>query len=577
MSINNAEIKQGTSLTAINLHKTYETRVILNNESVSINNGDRVALVGRNGSGKTTLLKILNGIEKPNSGTVNNQNVRIGYLPQDMYLEGDRTIYDVVSESISSVVNALKHYNSMINDYHADDPRFIEEVSKYQEYLENTDGFRIEDNFKEILRKLGIDKNMNTQLKNLSGGERIRTVLAKILIGKPSILLLDEPTNYLDFEVNLWLREYLKAWQGGMLIASHDRDFINDVCNKTLEIDSGKLRIYGGSFDFYIEQKSVIDEAKRKEFIRLKKQVGDAKQQVNIEQEKAAHSARRDLTKKPEDHDRARAHFFKERATKTSGTNRRKKNLRVEELEATLSLNKVVEISDINLNIFEADTHKGKNIIKFVDLVIGYEGILVNGVNLNINFGDKIAIFGKNGSGKSTLLESIIKPDNAIIGGNIERSSGSTVELIDQNYTSINRDMSVLDNLRRVARNMNDVQIRKHLAYFMYRETRDVQKKAGILSGGELMRLALGMAVSKPLDILILDEPTNNLDISSIQEMEKAVKSFRGAVLVVSHDLTFIRNINVDKACIINNNSLIELKTSPSDNEKFKEELRKYL
>jgi len=572
--IGSGEFLNPKPLVTTDIHKEYGERVVLDKVSVSINPRDRIGLVGINGSGKTTLLRILTGVEQPDRGSISKEGITIGYLAQDFTMDGEKTVYEVATEDVAHLVRASEEFEVMSSDYRADDPNFVSKYDQLLNLLQENNAFNLQENVQAVLKHLGIGREMDAKVSTLSGGQTMRLALAKILISKPDILILDEPTNHLDLHANLWLREFISEWQGRLLVVSHDRDFLNEVSISTWELADGTVQTYGGNYEFYKEQKGLQEAAREREVVRLSGEVRKAKRQIEKEKQRAAHSARKDLTRKPDDLDRVRAHYFKERATKTAGRKKRvsedKRDETLEELEAV----KRRAPAKITPNLVESDAHKGKRLISARGVSCSYDDtVVIEDGSMNINFRDRIALFGNNGSGKSTWIKGILGIDEVVTTGEIQQAQSINVQLLDQRYAIVDRGQSVLENAQRVAPSIPSGELRQHLARFLFRETPEVNKRASVLSGGETARLALAMMAIQPVDLLILDEPTNNLDIESIEQIETVLQEFQGAVLVVSHDISFLRNISVDKSYVISDKRLSKLMATPLEGEHFKEEL----
>ncbi len=572
--IGSKEFLNPKPLIATDIHKEYGERVVLDRVSVSVNPGDRIGLVGSNGAGKTTLLRILTGVEQPDRGSVSREGITIGYLAQDFTMDEEKTVYEVATEGIAHLVKVSEEFEAMSSDYKADDPNFVSKYDQLLNLLQDNNAFNLQADIQTILKHLGVGREIDAKVSTLSGGQTMRLALARILISKPDILILDEPTNHLDLHANLWLREFISEWQGGLLVVSHDRDFLNEITTSTWELANGSVQPYGGNYEFYKEQKGLQEAAREREVVRLSGEVRKAKKQIEKEKQRAAHSARKDLTRKPDDLDRVRAHYFKERATKTAGRKKRvsedKRDETIEELEAV----KRRAPAKITPNLVESDAHKGKRLISAREVSCSYgDTVVIEDGSMDISFGDRIALFGNNGSGKSTWIKGVLGINDVVTTGDIQLAQNINVQLLDQRYAIVDRGQSVLENAQRVAASIPSGGLRQHLARFLFRETLEVNKRASVLSGGETARLALAMMAIQPVDLLILDEPTNNLDIESIEQIEAVLQEFQGAVLVVSHDISFLRNIGVDKSYVISNKRLSKLMATPSEGEHFKEEL----
>lgn len=574
---NRQEIDPAKPLVVQSIHKEFAGHVVLANVSVSINNGDKIALVGRNGSGKSTLMKIMAGLETADRGSVINPGLKVGFLGQDFTLNNNKTVYEVATEGVTEFTGLLTEFEEMSSNYQHDDNEFTEKYNRILDILQANNAFQIPDRVGSVLKNLSIDKTPDAKVATLSGGQLVRLALARILISKPDMLILDEPTNHLDLHANLWLREFLSNWNGGFIVVSHDRDFLNDITNATWELDNGIIEEFGGNYDFYKEQKGLKEMSQEREVIRLSKEVRKAKGKIEKEKQRAAHSARRDLSRNPEDLDRFRAHYFKERAEKSAGRIKGVSEEKHSELVEQLRQSKRKLPQRISPDVTESETHKGKLLLSAKDISCSYPNeTIIEDASINISFGDRMALFGNNGAGKSTLIKSLIGSENIIVSGNLESAPNINIQYMDQNYSFVNRSKTVLENMQMAAPDSNSSELRVHLAKFLFRESQEVSKPAGVLSGGEIARLALAMISSKPIDLLVLDEPTNNLDINSIEEIESVLSDFKGAVLVVSHDMTFLKNIGIKDAYVVSNKSLRHLMANPSDSD-FKKELLSYL
>lgn len=569
-------------LVALNLRMSYPGKIVLDDVSLSVNPGDKIGLIGVNGSGKSTLIRILAGEVIPDSGVISG-GARIGFLPQNFEPEKDRTVFEVVSDGVKPIVDGLSRFEQMneemaSNSSLCSNSAFSREYSDLQSFLINTDGFGLKERMREILQRLGVSRGKDDVLLvpvgNFSGGEIIRIGIVRALIANPDVLLFDEPTNHLDIKARQWLTNFLKGWPGGLLVVSHDRYFLDQLTNETLELAEGHIESYGGNFSFYTEQKRLIEEARQREETRIGKEIRAARREEIRLQERLAHSARRDLRRNPEDHDRFRAHYFKERAEKSSGSRKDKAGRKTTDLRGQLEEVKGKRKRRISPSIEEAGRLKGKLLLKVEDYSSGYPGReIVTGANLSIYAGDRIAIFGDNGSGKSTLVKGMMDFHEVISSGKKEEAEGLKTVYLDQSYSIVDRGMTVLENFSRVTPGLSPRERRDYLAHFLFCETSDVERKAQSLSGGEIARLAIAMVTASPIDILILDEPTNNLDIPAVEEIETALKDFSGALLVISHDFAFLENIGIDSSWYIRNGKLTRLMTTPKDGDDLLDEI----
>ena len=366
---NTSEYLNLRPLVATSLHKEYGELVILDNENLSINPGDKIGLVGINGVGKTTLIRILAGLDYPDSGKVSSQEIKIGYLAQDYTMDGDKTVYEVATEGVVELAKAVAEFEIMSTNYQSGDTNFISRYDFLLNLLQTNNAFDLSERVETVLEHLKVGRKMDVKVGTLSGGQIVRLALARIIISKPNVLLLDEPTNHLDLHANLWLREFLKEWQGGLLIVSHDRDFLNEVTTNTWELAGGNVQQYGGNYEFYKKQKGFQEAAREREVVRLSSEVKKARKQVEKEKQRAAHSDRKDLSKKPDDFDKVRAHYFKERASKTSGRKKKLSENKMDETSNQLEEIKRKASAKISPNLRESENYNGKLLVSVGRLV----------------------------------------------------------------------------------------------------------------------------------------------------------------------------------------------------------------
>lgn len=528
-------------LVATSLSISYGDKTILDNVSISINPKDKIGIVGLNGSGKTTLMKILVGEEQPDHGTIKRNGLKIGYLKQNENKNSDTLLKDYITQDCTET--------------------------------------NLDSQIEKIMKDLNLNINLGRTIGEISGGELVKISILKLLIQNPDMLILDEPTNHLDIHANFWLRNFLQRWNRALLITSHDRDFLNEVVDKIVELENCKLTAYGGNYDFFLMQKGLMEEAQKREIVRLEKNIKKVKRLREKEKERASHSARKDISRRPDDNDRARANFFKEKATKSAGRNRYKIDNKLESLNSDLEKVSIKERKRIDPMLLSTDYgYKGNLLVKLNEFTCGYSkgNTVLNVKDFEIKFGDRIAIFGRNGSGKSTLLKAICGDTSIVSNGDIARKADLNIVMLDQQYNIVNRDISALENMLKYFPSTSLTDIRRHLANFLF--TGDiVNMECKHLSGGEIARLVMAIITVLPIDILLLDEPTNNLDIQSIEEIESSLRLFNGAVVCISHDLSFLNNIEIGKAYIVKDMELRNLANIPNDGEYFRDELLKIL
>ena len=524
-------------LTAHHIHKTYGIQPILQDISFSISNGERVGLIGPNGCGKTTLMRILAGLEQPDSGTVvsTRSNLRIGYLAQGIEFEHDETLQTVLSlkpisqaELESELVSLASALSSNPNDSHLQ--------TKYDSTLHQLT--LTNNQLPTLLAPLGLaDIPIDTPISHLSGGQKTRLLLARVLLEEPHLLLLDEPTNHLDIEMLEWLEDWLNRFQGAALIVSHDRAFLDNTVTSILELDpkTQSIKVYSGDYTDYLD-------FKQKEY---EKQYDEYQDQI-IELRKL-HNAARHLRRisqfkkggKGDTNDKFAKGFFGDRTTHTA-----RRALRIEKrIEKSLDEDrkeKPIQNWQMKLD-FGSSTYQSKDVLVAESLSIGYTTTnpILENLNFHIRAGQRIALTGPNGSGKTTLIRTIagkLKPLAGIL------KLGVTVKLgyMAQEQEFLNPNLNALQSIQNVA-SFNETEARNFLHYFLFKGD-SALRPASELSFGERARLQLGLLVAQGCTFLLLDEPINHLDIPSRARFEEALANFKGTILAVVHDRYFIEH-----------------------------------
>ena len=526
-------------LTAHHISKTYGIQLILQDISFSISAGERIGLVGPNGCGKTTLMRILVGDETPDEGTVvhTRPNLRIGYLAQGMDFDPDQTLraaleVDSVSQTkletdIASLATAL-----------AKDPEDQQIQEKYDNALSQLSTLNLQP--ESILGPLGLGEFDldETPVSHLSGGQKTRLMLARILLEEPHLLLLDEPTNHLDIAMLEWLEGWLSRFHGAALIVSHDRAFLDNTVTSILELDPGtqSIKYYPGNYSEYAEQKLVEIE---------KQQQAYADQQQQISQLHAAAAHIRGLTKMrkggkadPANTDGFSVGFFGNRATKNVAGRAKHIEARIEKILTEERVDKPRASYQMKLDFGQPANHS-KDVLVTENLSVGYPGHepLLGNLNLYIRAGQRIALTGENGTGKTTLLRTITG-ELAPLAGSLKL--GQTIKLgyMTQEQEALDPSLSALEAIQRVT-SLNETEARRFLHLFLFSGD-DPLRPSGDLSYGERARLQLGLLVARGCTFLVLDEPINHLDIPSRTRFEGALTQFNGSILAVVHDRYFI-------------------------------------
>ena len=527
-------------LTAHHIYKTYGIQPILQDISFSISNNERIGLIGPNGCGKTTLMRILAGMEQSDSGAVvsTRPNLRIGYLAQGMEFDPEQTVQSTLSlYPVSEEV--LEAEITFLASALASNPDDSHLQSKYDAALHQ---LSITDSqLPNILGPLGLaDVQLDTPVKHLSGGQKTRLMLARVLLEEPHLLLLDEPTNHLDIEMLEWLEEWLMKFNGAALIVSHDRAFLDNTVTSVLELDPNThgIRSYPGNYADYLEHKLTEREKQAQAY---------QDQQDEIAQLQAAAAHIRGLTKmkkggKADGGDKFAKGFFGNRATKNVAGRAKHMEARIEKLLTEDHIEKPKASWQMKLD-FGAPAHQSKDVLITEKLAVGYDQPLLTGLNLSIRAGQRIALTGPNGIGKTTLIRTIAGKLSPLAGS---LKLGVTVELgyMAQEQELLNPDFSALQTIQSVAP-FNETEARNFLHYFLFKGD-DALRATRDLSFGERARLQLGLLVAQGCTFLLLDEPINHLDIPSRARFEEALANFKGTILAVVHDRYFIERFASD-------------------------------
>ena len=501
-----------------NLKLQYGERFIFRDATASIGNKDRIGLVGSNGAGKSTLLKILADQEELDGGFVDKANyVTIGYLPQDGIIAADRSLYEEAESAFENILTLtskideastlLHSLNTDSKDYH----EILELIGTWERELENHDVEKLPYRIESVLHGLGFEQSdMKRQTSEFSGGWQMRIALAKLLLASPSLLLLDEPTNHLDIISQRWLENYLKRYEGAILVVSHDRAFLDELCKQTFELTQGNLNVYQGGYSYFEEQSKI----RKDQLIRSFKN-----QQKEIER-----------TEKFIDR-------FRYKASKASQVQSRIKALeKVDRIEIETEENSIAFS-------FPPAPRSGQTIMELENLCKSYGDLkVIENATIRIERGDRLAVVGANGAGKSTLAKVIaaVEPFQSGIrklGHNtiISYFAQHQADELDPSYT-------VLETLERTNSGQNTTQLRSALGAFLFHGD-DVFKKTSVLSGGERNRLALAKILTQQANFLILDEPTNHLDMRSQEALQRALENYEGAFIIVSHNRAFVDRI----------------------------------
>jgi ATP-binding cassette subfamily F protein 3 len=502
--------------------KIYPTGEVLKDVTWEVKPGDRIGLVGVNGAGKSTQLRIIAGLEEPTSGQVVRQgDPRISYLRQEFDVDPSRTVrqelFQAFGEAAEVLIRQRQVEEAMAGEQAASDPalldRLIEDLGRLQSRFESLHGYELDARIDKLLPTIGFTPEAAEKaVGDYSGGWQMRIALGKILLQEPDLLLLDEPTNHLDVETIQWLENHLVDQSVPLVVISHDRAFLDRVCNQIVETERGVARTYLGNYSRHLEQKALEREAGLATYERQQKELSS--QQAYIDR-------------------------FRASATRSTQAKSREKLLeKVERIEAPLEAVSGPRFA------FPPAPRSGRVVARIEDLTHGYDDqILFLGANLEVERGDRIAFVGPNGAGKSTLLRLVMGyelpleghaglGEHHVVAGYFEQNQAEALDL----------ERTVIDTLFEAVPDWSQTQVRSLLGNFGFSND-TVFKPVARLSGGEKARLALALMLLTPCNLLVLDEPTNHLDIPAKQMLEESLMAYEGAVLLVSHDRFFISRV----------------------------------
>ncbi|MDC6269018.1 ribosomal protection-like ABC-F family protein [Lysinibacillus fusiformis] len=498
------------------IQKIMGGNILFENLQLEVNSGEHVAIVGVNGSGKTTLLQLLSGVDFPDRGRIiKSKDATVGYLHQIPNYPG-HSVKKVLEEAFADIYALRARMTILEQEMQSNvTDKILWQYGQVQEQFMLQGGYEVEAQLAMIANGLGIMEMLAQPFSSLSGGEKTKVMLGQILLSQPAILLLDEPTNHLDMQAIEWLENYVRSFEGIVIVVSHDRHFMNQIAHKVIEIEDGEAFTYTGNYDAFIAQK----EAK-------------------IEQQFADYEEQQKKIKKMQETIKRLKQWANEANPPNASMHRRAKSMekalaRIERVKKPISKKKM------NLALTMAE-RSGKEVVQLQDIYHGYEKPLLIDSNLAVYFGERLAIVGNNGSGKSTLLKMMlgeIVPNRGIchVGSNVK------IGYLSQQLEHKNPAIRLIDAFRENVA-VSEAEARHILARFLFYGY-DVFKKVKNLSGGEKMRLRLAQLMHEDINVLILDEPTNHLDIEAREVLEDTLETFVGTIIGVSHDRYFLQKI----------------------------------
>ncbi|MCP1384555.1 ABC-F family ATP-binding cassette domain-containing protein [Runella salmonicolor] len=517
-------------------------RALYENASLHIKPKDKIGLIGLNGTGKSTLLHLIVGNYQPDAGHISKSGgCTIGFLNQDLLsYQSDDSILSVAMQAFERANELQRQMDAVIHEMEVNyQDKLVDRLARIQEEFEALDGYSIQSKAEEILEGLGFSTaDLQKPLRLFSGGWRMRVMLAKLLLQKPSLLMLDEPTNHLDLPSIQWVEKYVQSYENAVIVVSHDREFLDNVCDTMVEVSNQKLNYYGGNYSFYIEEKALRNEIQKGAY---------ENQQAKIRQ------TERFIER------------FKAKATKAKQAQSRAKMLdRMDRVEAVVDENAKVHFR------FQFTTQPGRHVLQLENVSKAYgEKEILKNTTISMERGDKIALIGANGKGKSTLLR-VIAGTEPIEG---ERRLGHNVLFTfyaQHQLESLNIEHTILEELKYANPTKSETECRTILGCFLF-TGEDVFKKIKVLSGGEKSRVALAKVLVSEANFLLLDEPTNHLDMQSVNILIQALRQYEGSFVVVSHDRFFVEAI-ASKIWYIDNREVKEYPGTYQEYEWWQEE-----
>lgn len=523
-------------LSCNNLNKSFGIDSILENVSFTVNEGDKVGIIGVNGTGKTTLFKVISGIYGYDSGDIyTSKDCEIGYLEQNTNFHSNNTIFEEVLEVFKDLIDMESYLRNLeikiaeesANPNSSQLEKIMNEYSHKLEEFSELNGYGYKSEAKGVLKGLGFsDEDMDKPISILSGGEKTRVLLGKLLLKKPTLLLLDEPTNHLDSDAIEWLEIFLKQYRGTVILISHDRYFLDQVVNRVFEIHNKKLKSYNGNYSDFVKLSAVEKEIEKKKFEDQQKEI--KKQEESIERLKA---------------------YGREKHLKRARS-KEKALSKVDVLDKPDGDRKRARIE------FNPSVTSGNDVLQVRDVSMGYgERILFKDLNLDIYRGEKVALIGANGIGKSTLFK-IIMNELQPLCGNIRFGTNVNVSYFHQEQKTLNLDNTIIDEIWENNTHLTQTTLRSMLGAFLF-EGEEVFKKISTLSGGERARVAILKLILSNANFLLLDEPTNHLDIDSKEVLEEALSGYTGTIFTISHDRYFLNTV-VDKVLVLDKDGICE-------------------
>lgn len=503
-------------------------RALYESASMFIKPKDKIGLIGLNGRGKSTLLRIINGEMKLDAGSISKSgDCTIGFLNQDLLsYQTDDSILEVAMGAFQEVVKIEREMEAVIKKLETTyDEELVEKLSRLQEKYEHLDGYTIQSKAEEVLEGIGFPtKDLHRPLKEFSGGWRMRVMLSKLLLERPSLLMLDEPTNHLDLPSIEWVENYLRNYEGAVIIVSHDRTFLDNVITKTVEVTNQQLVTYEGNYSFYLEEKELRQQIQQNAYENQQQKIRQTERFIER---------------------------FRSKATKA-----RQVQSRIKALDRMDMIDEIVDDSAAVNFKFRFSQQPGRFIVTLKNISKAYGSLqLLNDTSISIERGDKIALIGANGKGKSTLLR-ILAGTELVEGERVMGFNVIQAFYAQHQLESLGVENEILEELKQSGSGKTDQELRSVLGCFLFSED-DVFKKIKVLSGGEKSRVALARTLISEANFLLLDEPTNHLDFISENILIQALQQYAGSFVVVSHNRYFVSQV-ANKIWYIENQQIKE-------------------
>lgn len=504
-------------LSCNNINKSFGVTPILKDVSFSIAENEKVAIVGVNGAGKSTMFNIITGeISKDSGNIVYSPKLHLGYMSQMLKLDNNKTIYTellTVFDDIIKIEMEIEELSeNMVNLKNNDLDTAMKRYSNLTEELESKDGYAYKSKVRGVIKGLGFDSSdFETPISALSGGQKTRISMAKLLLTAPDILLLDEPTNHLDIDSVSWLEDFLKNYKGTVIIISHDRYFINKIATKIVEIENGKAFVYNGNYDFYYTKKEENREIALRHYVNQQREIKAQEESIKLLRS-----------------------FNREKSVKRAESKEKALD-KMQKIDTPENLPTKIKM-DLSPKVIS-----GEQVLNIRNVKKSFNGdVLFENATFGITRGEKVALIGVNGIGKTTLLK-IILHSMDIQDGDVKLGSNVTIGYYDQEQQALNINNTIFDEISNAYPTLKNTEIRNTLAAFVFKND-DVFKTICSLSGGEKGRVALAKIMLSGANFLILDEPTNHLDIYSKNILEASLRDYSGTLLYISHDRYFINN-----------------------------------